>query len=104
MEDVKAFLPSIKSVVFFLQELCKRSPSNGNGFLELAVETDKKITDIIGDGDEDVDGLLDLKDDLEEINQIIVNRLAISEVKIEKQKKDTRKPRIIFETFPFYQH
>lgn len=96
----ESVLPSIKSVVFFLQELCKRSPSNGNGFLELAVETDKKINDIIGDGDEDVDGLLDLKDDLEDINQIIVNRLAISEVKIEKQKKDTRKPPNNFRNIP----
>lgn len=52
---------------------------------------DKKINDIIGDGDEDVDGFLDLKDDFEEINQIIVNRLVIFEVKIEKQKKDIRK-------------
>lgn len=52
---------------------------------------DKKIIDIIGDGDEDVDGFLDLKDDFEEINQIIVNRLVIFEVKIEKQKKDIRK-------------
>lgn len=96
----ESVLPSIKSVVFFLQELCKRSPSNGNGFLELAVETDKKINDIIGDGDEDVDGLLDLKEDLKEINQIIVNRLAISEVKIEKQKKDTRKPPNNFRNIP----
>lgn len=52
---------------------------------------DKKINDIIGDGDEDVDGFLDLKEDFEEINQIIVNRLVIFEVKIEKQKKDIRK-------------
>lgn len=52
---------------------------------------DKKIIDIIGDGDEDVDGFLDLKDDFEEINQIIVSRLVIFEVKIEKQKKDIRK-------------
>lgn len=52
---------------------------------------DKKINDIIGDGDEDVDGFLDLKDDFEDINQIIVNRLVIFEVKIEKQKKDIRK-------------
>lgn len=52
---------------------------------------DKKIIDIIGDGDEDVDGFLDLKDDFEDINQIIVNRLVIFEVKIEKQKKDIRK-------------
>lgn len=52
---------------------------------------DKKIIDIIGDGDEDVDGFLDLKDDFEDINQIIVNRLVIVEVKIEKQKKDIRK-------------
>lgn len=52
---------------------------------------DKKIINIIGDGDEDVDGFLDLKDDFEEINQIIVNRLVIFEVKIEKQKKDIRK-------------
>lgn len=52
---------------------------------------DKKIIDIIGDGDEDVDGFLDLKDDFEEINQIIVIRLVIFEVKIEKQKKDIRK-------------
>lgn len=52
---------------------------------------DKKIIDIIGDGDEDVDSFLDLKDDFEEINQIIVNRLVIFEVKIEKQKKDIRK-------------
>lgn len=52
---------------------------------------DKKINDVIGDGDEDVDGFLDLKDDFEDINQIIVNRLVIFEVKIEKQKKDIRK-------------
>lgn len=52
---------------------------------------DKKINDIIGDGDKDVDGFLDLKDDFEDINQIIVNRLVIFEVKIEKQKKDIRK-------------
>lgn len=52
---------------------------------------DKKIIDIIGDGDEDVDGFLDLKDDFEDVNQIIVNRLVIFEVKIEKQKKDIRK-------------
>lgn len=52
---------------------------------------DKKINDIIGDGDEDVDGFLDLKDDFEDINQIIVSRLVIFEVKIEKQKKDIRK-------------
>lgn len=52
---------------------------------------DKKIIDIIGDGDEDVDGFLDLKDDFEDINWIIVNRLVIFEVKIEKQKKDIRK-------------
>lgn len=52
---------------------------------------DKKINDIIGDGDEDVDGFLDLKDDFEDINWIIVNRLVIFEVKIEKQKKDIRK-------------
>lgn len=52
---------------------------------------DKKINDIIGDGDEDVDGFLDLKDDFEDINQVIVNRLVIFEVKIEKQKKDIRK-------------
>lgn len=52
---------------------------------------DKKIIDIIGDGDEDVDGFLDLKEDFKEINQIIVNRLVIFEVKIEKQKKDIRK-------------
>lgn len=41
---------------------------NGNGFFELVVEMDKKINDIIGDGDEDVDGFLDLKEDFEEIN------------------------------------
>lgn len=64
----ESVLPSIHNIIFFLQELCKRSPSNGNGFLELAAETDKKINEIIDERGDNVDDLLDLKDDLEEIN------------------------------------
>lgn len=79
-------LPSIRDIICFLQHLCNRSPSYGNGFLELATGTEKKINDVIDDRDEDVDDLLNLKDDIEDINEIIVKRLAVSEVKSEKQE------------------